>query len=260
MLMHWKKYIPAALLVVQGLLPATALAFFNACPENFASGKPPAIQSTTNERLRDLCFEGFAVLHSGQRKTPVFAAEKLTPERIAQALFVKRKDNFYEEGRLPFADRARLEDYKGSGFDRGHMAAAGNMPSTQSKAQSFSLANIVPQAHDHNTGVWADVEVATRKYVERTEHTVFVLTGPLYIGTVGTIGNGVAVPSHIFKLVYDQTDDRGWVFVSENKDSAPYPERISIQAFKDMTGIDWLPGLSPGIYTEKRKASTSGGK
>ena len=158
----------------------------------------------------------------------MYSAERLTAERLLKAQSVKRKDMFYEEGRLPFSDRARLDDYKGSGFDRGHMASAANMDTPEAKAQSFSLANIVAQAHEHNSGVWADVEKATRRYVERTQHEVFVLTGPLYMAQSQRIGSGVMVPTHVYKVVYDKTDDRGWAFISANRNDAPYPERISI--------------------------------
>lgn len=43
--------------------------------------------------------------------------------------------------------RAALEDYRGSGFDRGHMAAAGNYPTDQAAmCGTFVLTNMVPQA------------------------------------------------------------------------------------------------------------------
>jgi DNA/RNA endonuclease G (NUC1) len=58
---------------------------FGGCRENFANGESPIVQNSKVVRARALCFGGFAVLHSGTTKTPVFAAEVLNRERIDAA-------------------------------------------------------------------------------------------------------------------------------------------------------------------------------
>lgn len=136
------------------VLTATSYAAedFLACLQFFANGKPPVV--TPRPTNRALCYDAFAILHSGESKTAIFVAEKLNRESIADA-HEKRADKFFADARLRAAERATLEDYKGSGYDRGHMAPAGDMPTPQAMEQSFSLANIVPQAPEHNRGVWA---------------------------------------------------------------------------------------------------------
>lgn len=76
-------------------------------------------------------------------------------------------------------------------------------------AQSFSLANVVPQAPDHNRGPWAkSVEKATRKYAANAIGDVYVITGPVFSPSIEkspSIGAGnVRVPAYLFKLVYDR--------------------------------------------------------
>ncbi|KVP97037.1 hypothetical protein WJ97_14555 [Burkholderia ubonensis] len=225
-------------------LPAMAAGTsgFEACSQNFYKGFAPSATTAQPGKLRALCFNDFAVLHSGQSKTPVYAAEHLTPSGLADARGETRTDRFYEEARLPAAERARLEDYRGSGFDRGHLAAAAQRTTPEAMAQSFSLSNMVPEAPQHNRGVWAkSVEKATRKYVERGNE-VYVLTGPIYRGQVSTIGPGrVWVPSAMFKLVYDPAKKRAWAYVVENTDTARVNGTVSYSELVRMTGMEYLP-------------------
>jgi endonuclease G, mitochondrial len=122
---------------------------FSACPQFFAAGKPPVVSPRPTHRA--LCYDAFAILHSGESKTAVYVAQKLNRALVADA-DEKRTDKFFSDARLRAAERATLDDYRNSGYDRGHLAPAGQMPTVQAMAQSFSLANMVPQAPQHNQG------------------------------------------------------------------------------------------------------------
>ena len=111
----------------------------------------------------------------------------------------KRATRFFADARLPLAERAELEDYKRSGYSRGHMAPAGDMPTATAMEQSFSLANMVPQDIQHNGGAWAKIEQDTRHYARRAKGDEFVITGPVFTPQSPKIGqNGVKVPTYLF--------------------------------------------------------------
>lgn len=229
-------------------LPALAMAApagsFNECLDHFPNKTPPQVQETTKQgMLRALCYEAFAILHSGTTKTPVYVVERLNTAKIKDA-DEKRNDKFFADARLPSKERAVLEDYKGSGFDRGHMAPAADMPTPTAMAQSFSLANMVPQNSENNRGPWSSIERATRDYAARARGDVYVFTGPLYEKTswqtVHQAGT-VSVPSHLFKLVYDVKAKNSWVHLIENRDGVKPGKPISYTDFVKRTGLNLLP-------------------
>ena len=236
-------------------LPALARGYFNdpaplivphptsfaECRQFFAEGRPPVV--APRPALRELCYAAFAVLHSGETKTPVYVAQRLNRKSIEDA-DERRADKFFADARLPAAERAELEDYKRSGYSRGHMAPAGDMPTPTAMAQSFSLANMVPQNAQQNGGSWAKIEQDTRKYVLRAKGDVYVITGPVFEPKAPTIGEGrVQVPRYLFKLVYDATTGRSWAHWQENRKGERVSAPISYRELVRRTGVEFLPGV-----------------
>jgi endonuclease G len=116
--------------------------------------------------------------------------------------------------------------------------------------QSFSLANMVPQAPEHNRGVWAkSVELATRKFAARADGEVYVITGPVFEPSIAqspSIGPGqVHVPSYLFKLVYDESSNRAWAYWQANADATRGAQPISYAELVLRTGVVFLPGVRP---------------
>lgn len=173
----------------------------------------------------------------------MYVAQRLNKELVDAK--VPRATKFFADARLPNAERAELEDYKNSGMDRGHMAPAGDMATEESMAQSFSLANMVPQFPVNNRKAWAGIEKATRKYVMRAAGDVFVITGPVFEPNHSTIGaNKVWVTQHLFKLVYDPSTGRAWAHWLNNTDAARIGKPISYDELVRRTGINFIPSLS----------------
>lgn len=248
---------PLRLAVLWGLLALScslARADFSQCPQFFPGGAAPAMPQSAPGLQRQLCFDAFAVLHSGRTKTPLYTVERLNRAQLLDARDEQRTDRFYEEARLPSAHRARLEDYRAGlsadgtvlRFDRGHMAPAANMPTAQAMAQSFSLANMVPQAPQNNRRTWARIESDTRKYVMRARGDVYVFTGPVFAVQPPLLGPGrVAVPRSLFKLVYDERANRAWAHWVDNTDDARASAPLSYEELRQRTGIEFLPGRKP---------------
>lgn len=226
-------------LLAPTLLLSAATAFaagFDDCPQ-FFEGKPPVIEGFGQQRA--LCFEEFAVLHSGQTKTPLYTAQRLNAKVLDKAKDLKRIDKFYEEARLPEAERALLSDYRRSGLSRGHMASAADMGTKFGKAQSYSLANMVPQDPTQNGKPWSQIEQDTRRYIRRASGDVYVITGPVFSSSKPrTIGAGkVRVPDAVFKMVYDPATKQRWVHLQDNKKTTKADKPISYDEFVQRTGI-----------------------
>ncbi|MEY3418660.1 MAG: hypothetical protein RJA46_431 [Pseudomonadota bacterium] len=252
------KFLATLLTLLALWLPLSASALFDQCKDLFPAQQVP----TTTQAGRDLCFDDFAIYYSPVDKKPVYTVEKLNGEQL-QAPHPRRTNQFYEEARLPLSERALLTDYRGSGFDRGHNVPAGDMTSERGMAQSFSLANMMPQARQNNQGIWAKrVEEPTRMYIKRAQGNIYVFTGS--VGHAGSIGKGkVTIPSHLFKLVYDPNKKLAWAYWVENTDDAQMSAPISYAELIQKTGIDFhLPvdaaEIGPNKVTEKQKSESNG--
>lgn len=217
---------------------------FDACPEHFPARSPISVADIAPElRVRQLCFDRFAVVYSAATKTPLLVVERLTADVLAAAAGGARTDEFFVDPRLAPGERASLEDFSGSGFDRGHMAPAANMTGTRAMAQSFVLTNIVPQDSFNNRKVWSKVESDTRHFARRAKGAVYVFTGPIFLDTPRTIGRGrVWVPHELFKLVYDEASGRAWAHVLPNTAEAKLGPPMSYREFVARSGWDPLAG------------------
>lgn len=230
----------AASLVVSSTL---AFAAKTDCPEHFAAGQAPDIVKKALEaKTREVCYSGYGTLHSGVTRTPLYSAEYLTSSRLLQGKGLKRQSRFHPDENIPPAERAELRHYARSGFDRGHVAPSGDMYDVQSQLESFSLANMVPQAAAVNRGIWEGIESAVRKLAkERGE--LYIVTGPLFQGgQIQRIGGAVMVPTQMFKAVYDPKRKEAGAYLVDNAEGAQ-PQKLSVADLEKLAGINIFPTL-----------------
>lgn len=222
---------------------------FQSCARLFPQARPLEVAKVDQQwRPHALCANNFAVLYSGLSKTPLVVVERLSKAQLADALDEERTNEFYPDPRVPRDQRAELADFVGTGLDRGHLAPAGDMPDATAMAQSFVLTNIVPQnaVNNRKGGAWFKAESDTRKYARRATGDVYVFSGPLFRGRHQTIGRSkVWVPTHLFKLVYDEAGRRAWAHIVENTAEARLGPPVDYATFVREAGWQLL-GQPPG--------------
>ena len=167
------SWIVTLLMLLIASTAQTVFAATTACPAQYLNGVAPDIQKASlKAKARELCYDNFAVMHSGISRTPIWSAEHLTRESIENARELKGREAFHHEDNLPADERAELTDYVRSGFDRGHMAPSADMPNRSARQQCFTLANMIPQNHKLNTILWV------RAGIQEIEKATFGLPMP----------------------------------------------------------------------------------
>lgn len=237
------RTLPIAILL---LLAASPLHAETSCQDKFAGREPEIVNPRLTAKTRELCFQAYAVLHSGVARTPLWSAEKLTRAGIAQAHRTAREDSFHPEMSLPASERAELSDYARSGYDRGHMSPAGDMPDEEAMHESFSLANMVPQNPNNNRNLWAHIEAAARGMATHYGE-IYVVSGVIYDGDRLDILHGrVLVPTRLFKAVYVPSLGEAGAWIVKNAPGDAW-QAVSMDELRGISGIDPFPDLSPAV-------------
>jgi endonuclease G, mitochondrial len=195
----------------------------------------------------------YVVSYNTLKKSPNYVAWNLKASDIGT---IARTDAFSSDSSLPLTKQSTLGDFVGSGFSRGHLCpSADRTDSTVNNKTTFLLTNMVPQTAQSNNGTWKDLEILERTLAQNGNH-LFIVAGPVYSGAAKTIGNGVAVPSSIFKVIVvlkanqtiAQIDSTTQVIAVEipNTDTVNGTWELfktSVDSIEAKTGLDFLSDL-----------------
>ena len=194
---------------------------------------------------------GYSLSYNTEYVQPDWVAYVLTKEEV-EAESVGRSDDFYEElDVIPYS--AKLSDYKGSGYDRGHLLSSANRNFAEDFNQStFSLLNMSPQIHRFNAGLFLRAEKAEREVAVDYE-IAYIVTGPIFSDDMTTIGDSeVAVPKEFYKVFLVQGADDEWHAIAlilpqeyENGNLNIYA--VTVDTVEERTGIDFYPTLDDAI-------------
>ena len=96
------------------------------------------------ENLR--VYDDFVLSYDRRNRNAHWVFEHLTPDKLNLKNVDRSKSQFFPDSAIHEKFRSLLVDYKYSGYDRGHLAAAGNHRHDQrAMDQTFTLSNISPQ-------------------------------------------------------------------------------------------------------------------
>jgi len=109
---------------------------------------------------------------------------------------------------------------------------------------------MAPQTPKLNRGQWQQLEAKAREWMSPREE-LWIITGPAFDPAVPakTIGDGVAVPTHFYKVLYDKKPDGNWTgvaFLLPNNDLVPRFDTTvcTIDAIELAVGADFFPTLT----------------
>src|SRR5919106_812903 len=109
--------------------------------------------------------EAYALEHDSLSKIALWVCGSLEPSIVFGD--AERKNRWIPDPDLNGMPRAVDNDYKNSGFQRGHMIASEDRVATQELNDfTFILSNAVPQNGSLNGGQWAQLEATIREWVE----------------------------------------------------------------------------------------------
>ncbi len=163
-----------------------------------------------------------------------------------------RKRPYFIEDPKVKTKSADWRNYKGSGYDRGHLCPAGDRRfSEYAYNETFYTSNISPQNREFNAGVWNQLEMKTRQWVKKNG-THFVITGGVLESGLEEIGEeDVDVPRYYYKVIAKGSASKLKViaFLMENRPSSkPIKEFVvTIDDIENRTGIDFFSELADDI-------------
>jgi endonuclease G len=201
----------------------------------------------------------FVINHNDDWKIPYWVAYYLSLSNLQGD--ATRMDNFRPDRELSIGSRAELEDYRNSGYDRGHNApAAAFKRSREAMSTTFLLSNMSPQTFRLNRYIWKELEDDVRELV-RAKGEAWVVTGNLSLSADSQcicprdfIGPGeeknVVVPTHCYKVILAREENEtfsAYAFLMPNQlqqiPSGPEDYMITIDRLEEITGYDFFPLL-----------------
>ena len=212
--------------------------------QSLPDGPEIPVRTAGTKHTQTIRHKGYTLSFDPRHNTPEWVAWELTSQEANGTK--PRADEFLPDPNVDEAHRVTTEDYKGSGYDRGHMIPAADMKwDSRAMAESFYMSNICPQDQKLNRDDWGDLEDLCRAWAKKYGR-VYITCGPIYDSKrPKRIGkHRVAVPNRFFKvvLIYNRKNPVAMGFLFDNKahhqDLRHY--MVPVDSIESITGYDFF--------------------
>ena len=182
---------------------------------------------------------------------------------VSENIGVVDRGNFQADPDLPESfTRVTPTDYRGSGYDRGHVAPSADRTRNEAdNTATFLMTNMMPQVPELNRGVWGDLEEYCRELVQQGKE-LYIVAGP--VGRKGSIGKKekITVPAKTWKViaVLDRqglgmqgiTSNTRTIAVMMPNDTSVKGQgwksfRVSVARVERETGLNFLSNVPPQV-------------
>lgn len=207
----------------------------------------------TSRVTQTVNYKALTVYFCPKLRIPLCVGYELTSTRVAMSdapdAEKRRNYQFNADGRVPGCPN--WNEYKSSGYTRGHMAPAMDMRwDKQAMTDCFYMTNICPQEEKLNNAHWRTLEEKVHAWAKR-DGRLIVLTGPIVSAQPTCVGpkHDIAVPDAFYKVVYAPQQNRAIAFIYANRPCPGGIERyaVSIDEVERRTGIDFFTALSDNV-------------
>lgn len=195
-------------------------------------------------------YRGYSTSYNSETKIPIWVKYELTASETDGPYSRKGKD-FRQDLSVNYP-QADDNDYKGSGWSRGHMAPSGDFKwDNDAMWDTFYYTNCCPQNSSLNSGQWNNLEQKVRNWAKKFG-SITVVTGPI-IGDnkYGTIGhNKIVVPNAFFKAILASEQAIAFVMYNQSKNEKIPKCAMSIDSLEELVKLDFFSELDDDIENE----------
>lgn len=207
----------------------------------------PVTASGTPEEIVE--YKAFTVSFNPEMHIPNWVSWELLRSEVTGS--ESRRSNFKTDPNVKGC--ATNADYRGSGYDRGHMAPAGDMKwDSEAMDECFLFTNMCPQLHSLNGGTWQKLEDKCREWAS-IDSALVIICGPILTEAPDEfIGEQmVAVPKAFFKVVAAPyaNPPRGIGFIMPNGTvkGGLQAAAVTIDSVEAVTGHDFFATLPDSV-------------